>query len=141
MKFIKLSRGNHKQGLGVGCAMEAVSALNGEMWTDQPECVDPVIGAFVRGVNDAMPDDQTRAKYLSPRLIYMIGTRGTLNDSIQRAYIVADFAIHKFAPIALHAAGLHAEAEKLEALEKIVDPMTAKRAAGAAGWAAGSAAR
>ena len=92
MKFIRLSRGAHKEGIGKGCAMEAVAALNGEMWSDRPACVCPVIGAYVRVYNDFLPDTE-REKYLTPDLlIRLIGTRGDLASQVARARIAADSA-------------------------------------------------
>lgn len=96
MKFLKLARGSHKEGQGKGCAMEAVSALNGEMWSDRPECVDPVIGDYVRLFNDFLPEEQ-REKYLAPTLlISLIGTRGTKKDEDKRSYIAVKLAYASF---------------------------------------------
>jgi hypothetical protein len=65
-----LSAGNHaspEEGL---CAMELVAFLEGLPHSDHPRCTCQIISAFVRGINDNMPDDirQGLLKYL-PRLV------------------------------------------------------------------------
>ena len=102
-KFVRLSHGSHREGVGVGCAMEAISAINGGRWTDHPECVCPVITAFVIVFNDLLPSDELRSKYLAPRLLTPIGTRGTLKDEIARAKIASKCA-GKFYSLATNAA-------------------------------------
>ena len=109
MKFLKLGRGAHTVDSGSGCAMEAVAALNGEMWTDNPECVCPVIGAFVQSFNDFLPDG-LREKYLTPDLlIRLIGTRGDLDSAVARARIAAKSAAESAKSAAKSAAKFAAE--------------------------------
>ncbi len=49
------------------CVMEAVAYVAGEPWSDSPECVSPVIAAFLRSWNDSMPDaERTQKVYLTP---------------------------------------------------------------------------
>ena len=49
---IKLSRGKHASPQEGACVMELASMLAGESFTDQPVCVCPVIGSFLRAYND-----------------------------------------------------------------------------------------
>jgi hypothetical protein len=50
-----LGSGSHNH-FGEGmCAMEAASYIAGEPWSDHPECVCPVIAAFLRNWNDSLP--------------------------------------------------------------------------------------
>ena len=51
----QLYAGKHQPN-GHGCFMEVASQIAGEEWTDYPECVSPVIAAFGRSWNDALPD-------------------------------------------------------------------------------------
>ncbi|MFG2004672.1 hypothetical protein ACGFNU_36520 [Spirillospora sp. NPDC048911] len=49
-----LGRGRHRTPGGQVCVMELVSVLSGEPWSDHPRCVDPVLAAVARTVNDAV---------------------------------------------------------------------------------------
>jgi phenylpyruvate tautomerase PptA (4-oxalocrotonate tautomerase family) len=46
--------------------MEYVSFLKGEQWSDNPECVDPLIGNMMRFLNDTIHDNGVRSKLLVP---------------------------------------------------------------------------
>lgn len=140
MQVIRLARGKHEHG-GKGCWMEAISLYAGEKWSDHPECVCPVIAAVARGVNDYMPDDETRSQLIGPHLLAPIGTRSPEHEQARR-YIAADWAVRRFAPIALRAARMEKHATKLESLPEIRDEETraAANAANAAYAAANAAA-
>jgi hypothetical protein len=139
MKITTLKRGSHSSPEDGMCLLEAASYLAGESFSDAPQCVSPVLGAFGRRVNDAMPDDATRALLLSllPRLL---NTAGDGKDK-RRAFMCADFAARVATPPALDAAGLTEQAAKLRALPEVVDRATARVAADAAAYAAAYAAR
>jgi hypothetical protein len=130
-----LAKGTHKPDSGQACMMEAAAWLANETWSDHPACVCPVIAAFARRLNDAMPD-QLRDTLLRPLVSPVIDTRSTPNIARRRAYIAADFALRQAAPAALRAAGLHAEANKLAALPAVTDAATARAAAADAAYAA-----
>ena len=125
---LKLSSGDHSKRSDGVCLLEAVAWFAGRPHTDHPPCVSGVLGSFGRAFNDAIPDDarQRLIPYI-PRLV------GTATDDLQlelrRAFLAADAAVRIFAPIALRAAGLTAEADKLAALSEIVDEATARSAA------------
>ena len=53
---ITLDSGSHDRRTDGVCVMEAVAWWAGEDHSDHPECVSPVIGAFLRSWNDALPD-------------------------------------------------------------------------------------
>ena len=56
------------------CVMELASTLADEDFTDRPECVDPVIGSFLRALNDRIGHrDRQR---LLPYAAKAVGTRG-----------------------------------------------------------------
>lgn len=79
----------------------------------------PVLAAYGRHLNDAM-GDAFRARYLADFAPRLVGTRSTPEVERRRAYVLADHAVRAFAPLALHAAGLTDEADKLRALPPFV---------------------
>jgi hypothetical protein len=99
-----LDSGSHERPeLGV-CLMEAVAWVAGEPHSDAPECACPVLSAYGRVLNDAMPHDQRqRLAVFVPRLV---GSKSTPDVQLLRAYRVADAAIRVFAASAFRAAGL-----------------------------------
>ncbi len=106
-----LKTGSHESREAGMCAMEAVAWLANEPHSDEPSCACPVIAAYVRVLNDRMPDDQRQrlVKYLPA----LIGT----NDPTKlraRAELLAWAAIRQFAPPALRAVGLIDHADTLE---------------------------
>src|SRR5579884_3524199 len=74
---VHLDEGTHANFEAGVCAMELVSYLAGEPFSDHPQCVCPVLGAFVRSWNDALPDDE-RDALLKPLLPRLIGTRASV---------------------------------------------------------------
>ena len=135
----RLSKGSHAYQEEGMCTMEMVAYLAGESHSDHPQCACPVIAAFVRRLNDAMPNDDIRTSLLLPLVPRLIGTRSTPEIELRRGYLAADFAARAAAPAALRAAGLDEEAQTLELLPEVVDH-TATEAASAAAKAATSAA-
>jgi hypothetical protein len=108
--------------------MEAVSALAGEPWSNNPSCTSPVIAAYARSLSNWLPDDERqRLKAYIPRLV------GTAQPDLelQRAFACADAAVRVFAPLAFAAAGLVEEAAKLGTLAP-VDGASARLAAASA---------
>jgi hypothetical protein len=119
----------HGKGDGVksACWMTAISMYAGKAasWKDQPECVADTILRMCIALNDNMPDDATRAKYIGSVLFLPIGTGPETPEQAQeRAYIAADFAVRVFAPLALEARGKADAARELRALPRIVDKET-----------------
>ena len=137
MTVTTLKVGKHSAHSGEVCLLEAVSVLAGEVFSDTPETACPVLASFGRSLNDAMPDDETRA-ILLPLIPLLVGTRDPEKEQA-RAFFLADSAVRLFAPIALDAAGLLTLAHTLRYLPAIVDTETA-RAAESAAWAARAAA-
>lgn len=65
----RLASGRHKAAGHEACVMELVSLLNGEEWSDHPHCVQPVLAAVARAVNDRVGDaGRRRLVELAPRL-------------------------------------------------------------------------
>jgi hypothetical protein len=127
---------------GSMCAMEAVAWVAREQWSDHPRCACPVIGAFVRSWNDALPDDE-RTSLLLPLIPRLVGTRGSRALEERRALMAADWLVRVNTPAWLRAAGLTAHADVLAGLPEITSsaqvpsirgPIEAAHADAAAVW-------
>lgn len=132
MNNFNLNKGDHSDPDDGTCALEAVSILAGEAFSDHPVCVCRIISVFVRTLNDSLPDDETRNRLLLPLLPRLIGTRDPSNERVHvraRGFLAADYAVRVFAANALQAAGLP---DTLSGLPEIVDKKTAIAAADAA---------
>src|ERR1700744_4355201 len=92
-----LSAGGHRNFEEGACALELVSYVAGEPWSDHPECVCPVLGAFFRAWNDGLPDDK-RAAILRPFLPRLIGTNKGTALSERRALMAADWLVRVHTP-------------------------------------------
>ena len=138
---IKLMAGVHAPN-GTFCAMELAAYIAEEPWSDHPQCVSPVIAAFMRSWNDALDDDSRQM--LKPYVLKSINTRRTEDDEICRAWMATDWLARECAPAFLRLAGLttHAEAlEKLVALSGEREAVAAQPLLNAARAAACDAAR
>ena len=143
---ITLGSGAHSNFSAGACAMELASWIAGEPWSDHPECVCPVIAAFMRSWNDALPDSE-RTALLLPLIPKTIGTRGSEVLANRRATMAADWLIRVHTPAWLRLAGLTQQADALASLPEIADftetpgLMTALEAVRKDSAAAGAAAR
>ncbi len=145
-----LSVGNHDSLSQGACIMEAAAYVAGEPWSDHPQCVCPIIGAFLRSWNDALPSDE-RDPLLRSLIPAVIGTRGSKALEQRRATMAADWLVRSHTPAWLRLAGLNAQAKALEMLPEITDfarcpslmpALNAARTDADAAWAAaGDAAR
>ncbi|GLS39197.1 hypothetical protein GCM10010869_47940 [Mesorhizobium tianshanense] len=114
----RLSPGKHSSPDEGMCAMELVAFLDGGPHTDQPRCTCELVSAFVRSINDNMPDD-VRHKLLPflPRLI------GTVADNHEQEQERHDYfawqTIRVFAPAALRAQGYRRFARVLQNAETL----------------------
>lgn len=124
-----LRRGHGNDPGNGACAMDAINWLVHGKHGDQPECACPVVGRYVIGLNDAMPDDQRQR--LLPYLHRIAGSRSPAHEQV-RAEILARGAVRVLAPLALDAAGLTAEAARLRALSADCMMQTTEEAAKAA---------
>ena len=119
-----LAHGSHEPTDGAMCAMEAAAYIANEPWSDHPQCVSPVIAAFMRSWNDALPDAE-RTRLLLPLIPDTIGTRTTDADEETRAWMATDWLVRVQAPAWLRLAGLTDHAQTLESCARIVDEVTA----------------
>lgn len=124
-----LERGAHKRGQGMD-VMEAAAHLAGEPLSDHPQCVSPVIAAFLRRSNDRM-ETERRNRVLKPLIPLVLHTRGTEEQERVRMYLCADWAVREAAPMVLDRE-YPGHAARLRALPPIVDAPSAKTAAAAA---------
>ena len=117
-----LKSGSHKPNDDAEfCVMEAVAYVAGEPWSDHPACTCPVITAFMVSWNDALPNDDERARLLLPLIPALVGTRGSKALETRRANMAADWYIRVHTPAWLRLAGLTTQAEALEAFPEITD--------------------
>ncbi len=115
-----LADGAHDPSDGAMCAMEAVSWIAREPWSDRPTCACPVIGAFMRAWNDGLPDDE-RTALLLPLIPRLVGTKGSSSLENRRVTMAVDWLIRTHTPAWLRLAGLAAQADALAGLPEIVD--------------------
>jgi hypothetical protein len=140
---IMLKAGAHTDFSSGVCAMEMVSWLAQEPFSDHPEFTCPVLGTFVRSWNDSLPDGR-RTVLLAPFLPRLVGTRNLALEG-RRATMAADWYIRTCTPAWLRLAGLSAQADTLEALPEILsfesvpslhDTLGAIRETASAAWSA-----
>ncbi len=129
LESIALKYGSHGKPAGdaiEACAMEFVSYLANERWSNRPQCACPVLTTFVIALNDNWSDaDRQRLKPFLPRLI---GTRSTPEIEIKRGIASLDWTMRVHRPIWIAAAGYSEFAAKLRALTEIVDEASFKPA-------------
>lgn len=153
---LTLAVGQHEHREDGVCLLEAAAWFAGEEHSDAPACVSPVLGAYGRSLNDALPDDMRQE--LVPLVPLMAGTAGDGRDE-ERSFLALDWLIRTYLPAWLEVAGLRDEAAAVRGLSRIVDMESAgvagpvvrsvrdaARAARGAAWdaawaAAGTAAR
>ena len=114
-----LANGSHAKPEDGMCIMEAVAFIAREPWSDHPECVCPVIAAFLRVWNDALPGDERNA-LLRPLIPSLIGTRGSKALAHRRAVLSADWLIRDYTPTWLRLAKLNEQADALASLPEII---------------------
>lgn len=146
-----LKSGSHSDRSNGLCAMEVVAWMAGEPHSDQPVCACPVIGAFMRAWNDAIPDDTRRTELLKPFLPRLVGTKSSAAVEQTRADLALDWLVRVQTPVWLDLAKLHEDAAALRALTPLLDRSAilasqaalnlARERAAAAGAAARAAAR
>ncbi len=128
LEGLTLLSGGHKKREDGMCAMEAAAFVAGEPHTDRPECVCPVIAAFMRSWNDNIDDDALRTELILPLIPKVIGSRGSQDDKNRRSYLMADWCQRVLLPLWCDLAKLDDIAAKLRALpeastlEQITDP-------------------
>jgi hypothetical protein len=118
-RVTRLLAGSHNPNDTDMCVMEAVAYVTHKKWTDHPPCVCPVLGAFMRGWNDGLPDEERGM--LLPFIPKLVDTRGSKALERRRATMAADWLIRVHTPAWLRLAKLDKQAALLEALPVITD--------------------
>ena len=113
-----LAYGTHATPDDGRCAMEWVSHLAGEPHSDQPACVSLVLRAFCTTLNDSLED--VPRQRMRP---YLARTIGTAHDGLDewRSWLAMDWLIRVYTPKWLRQAHLTDAAERLEALDPVLD--------------------
>jgi hypothetical protein len=87
---VRLAPGRHASPGDGACVVELASLLADEPFGDRPRCVDPVIGAFLRGWNDrAAYADRQRLRPYAERIV---GSRASPAITRQRRDICLEWA-------------------------------------------------
>ena len=87
---VRLRRGKHASPEKGVCVMELASMLAGEPFSDRPQAVCPVIGAYLRSYNDVVDDERRQDLYAYAA--EAIGTSGSPDLRRARAERAADGA-------------------------------------------------
>jgi hypothetical protein len=101
-----------------GCDREIAAWVLGQKWTDRAPWESPVLAAFRRRLNDALPDD-LRQK-LKPSMFDGIETAGDGRDE-DRAWMITDWSIRVALPTWLELAGVEETPKALRALPEITE--------------------
>jgi hypothetical protein len=126
-----LAHGGHDSIEQGACAMEWVSYLADEGFTDAPECASPVLRRYLIALNDRWDDEKRQS--LKPFLVRTIGTAGDGLDEA-REKIAAEWASTRLVAPWLRLAGLDEQATKLEAATTVHEVRHALHVARAAAW-------
>lgn len=87
---VRLARGRHTTPQQGVCAVELVSMLAGERFTDQPRSACPAVAAFVRGYNDAIDDPRRQDLYAVAALL--VGSSTGQETTHERMWRLIQFA-------------------------------------------------
>jgi hypothetical protein len=93
-----LLSGAHPSAEAGMCVMEAVAYVAGERHSDHPTCACPVVSDFLRAWNDALPDDDTRTRLLTPLIPKLIDSKSTRAVERKRSWLAFDWLIREQAP-------------------------------------------
>lgn len=107
---IELAFGHHRSFDAGACAMEVVSWLADEGFTDAPECASRVVALYTIGLNDNLSDENRQQ--LKPYLVRMIGTGSDGKDTVRRKILRREIAA--LTSPWLRLAGLHEPADRLD---------------------------
>src|SRR3954447_20203700 len=88
-------RGRHSSPERGACVMEVASMLAAEPFTDEPQCVCPVIAEFLRTYNDQV--DHARRQDLFEYAALVVDTRGSVADERGRANRCLDWWLEESA--------------------------------------------
>lgn len=113
----KLSYGCHDSPDEGLCVMEMLALITGQHHTDHPELVCPLIGSFVRRLNDSMESDR---EMLKPYLFRCWNTDDPRADQ-PRAEAALGVLVRELAPRVFEWLGLVCTAAELRAVKSLAD--------------------
>lgn len=119
LPHLRLARGSHPYFRAGACAMEMVSWLAREPFSDHPVCASPVLGAFLRSWNDSLPSDERNALIL-PLIPRLVGTNGSPELEDYRSFMAADWLVRVHVPAWLRLAGMTEHAGALAELPELI---------------------
>ena len=90
---VRLTAGGHSSPREGVCVVELASLIAHEEFSDRPRCVCPVIGAFLRGLNDRAP--YAERQRLGPYAERIVGSRGGSDVTRKRREICLRWAGEK----------------------------------------------
>ena len=108
---IALDPGSHIDFTEGHCAMEVVSWLADEGFTDAPECASQIIRDYTITLNDRWKDEKRQS--LKPFLVAMIGTGSDGKEDVRKNIILREFTA--LSSPWLRLAGLDSHADALDA--------------------------
>jgi hypothetical protein len=79
---VTLGRGRHSDPSKGACVMELASMLAGERFSDHPRSVCPVIGRYLRALNDGLDDERRQGLYALAAAV--VGTSGGRRERSRR---------------------------------------------------------
>jgi hypothetical protein len=124
---------------GTACVMSAAAlkvhlqaggSLSDFTATDRLDCVCPVLRRLAIRANDGpwWSSDEERTAALLPWVDKLIGSRVTPEATLRRAYLLSDLVVRTWVPDALESLGRKNLADRLRAIEPIVDRPSAEKA-------------
>lgn len=115
LAVFRLLIGSHRTAESGLCAMEAVAWLEGLPHSDRPVCTCPIIGAYVRALNDGLPYEQRQLllAYL-PRLV---GTVAPGKESERTQFLIQE-SLSRVWPVVLRAWNLNELAQEFEQMAR-----------------------
>jgi hypothetical protein len=139
LTHLRLDRGAHNTPEDGACVMEAAAYIKGLPWSEAPDCTSPVIGAFLRSWNDALPDDERQQldRYLTCTTCDTIHASGPANTEdhepvvplldtaappkieVRRAWMATDWLVRVQSPAWLRLAGLQDQADLLAGMAEV----------------------
>jgi hypothetical protein len=122
---IDLEYGGHRSRDDGLCLLEAVAYLAGELHTDKPRCVSPILGEFGRTFNDCIAKE--RRQDLKPLLPFLIGSApdGPFREDVHycdeagRAWMINDWGIRTVMPMMLDVMAASDLAARLRSLDPV----------------------
>src|ERR1700743_2794525 len=89
---ITLHGGGHSSPDDGHCLLEVVAMFAGEAFSDNPQCVDPVLRSFGMSWNDGMRSD-AESDPLKPHIVRLVGTHKSDELSQKRGWMAMDWLI------------------------------------------------